>query len=169
MASPKIKRDKDYESGTVTYTSTKSGDSFTSRLADLPGVDQGMVDALPEMLRRLAVHGLNAKEGDSAASSGDVADVKATHDQLVAGEWSARGEGGGGPRVTLLAEGLAKVTGQDLETVVEKLEGMSDEEKKALRKHAQVKAACAEITAARAKERAKAAKKGAAEEAPLDF
>lgn len=163
MAKQRIKREKDFASGEVNFTVIETGDNFKVNVNDLP----------EDIKTSLLVHGVNAKVGDAAADPKVDAMVamKATWDQLKEGVWAARSSGDGTGRTTVLAEALQRVTEQDLEAVQAKLAEMSDEEKKDLRSHAQVKSAIADIKAEKAKAAAKAAAKdvGKEEEGELNF
>lgn len=120
----------------------------------------------PDVIMRLAIHGASQKIGDSFAGAaseenplayakGRVADVMK---QLQNAEW--RVTVAGGPRATLLARALARITGEDLEDCIEVVENLEDEQKKALRKDPRIKQASADIKledAQKAKERAAAA------------
>ncbi len=163
MPQKRINRKKDYETGVVTFTVMESGEELVCEVEKVfPGYGK-----MTSIAQHLAVHAVNAKVGDSAAdpnSGSSLAAMTTTWDQLVSGEWSARGEGGsGGARVTVLAEAIAKIKGLDVAEVAAKLAEYDDETKKGLRKNAKVKAAIAEIQATRTKAKAKAAAKAAAE------
>jgi hypothetical protein len=115
------------------------GSSASVNLADLP----------PDVVTRLAVHGLSQKVGDSYASAGKAENplgyakeaVKETIEQLIAGLWRVTA-GPGEPRVTQLARAVARAFGITEEAAVatftDKEESMSEEEYKAFVK--QVKA-----------------------------
>lgn len=125
-------------------------------------VEVGLADLSPEMVERLALHGLSQKLGDSySGSGGDVMLAQglceATKDALLKGDWSQRGEGDGG----MLADALAELTGQDLTTVRAKVAELSKEQKEGLKKRKDVKAVMARIKAERL------AKQVGDEEAPL--
>lgn len=113
-----------------------------------------ILDLPDEMIQRLALHGLSQKVGDSYAANEGMADAhskaEAVWDSLKANQWNAGRTGGGGD----LTEALMNVTGQDRETVSTKLAGMGADEKKAIRKNAQVAAELARIKAERAAQRA---------------
>ena len=91
----------------------------------------------------LMMHGASQKIGDSYSGEKDVsvARTKAqkTIDNLVAGEWKAQREGGGGGRISDLAKALAAVAGVELEQAVEKIMEMDKEAKKELRAHPKIK------------------------------
>ena len=154
MAKRRINRTVDFEKQTVTFGVVGTDNTLVVGVADLT----------PEMVTRAILHGLNGKVGDSAADpeTDALASMQTVWDNIKAGNWNVRGGGGGGPRVTVLAEALAQVTGQELDAVVDKLEGMSAEERREIpKKYAKVKGAMDAIKAARATEKAKASGKAA--------
>ena len=105
-----------------------------------------------ETLTRLAVHGMSQKLGDSFAGAANEADplkfaeesIDAVWKQLQSGEWRATG-GAGGPKASMLAKALSRVMGRDLEECIEVVDGMTDEDKKKLRKDPRIKQASADI------------------------
>lgn len=125
-----------------------------------------------EMKFNRLVHGVSQTVGDSYAGAGKEPNPNAaarqfadeTVKQLLAG--ILRASSGGGPRITDLAVAYAKVSGETIEAAIELVEGLNDEESKALRAKPRIKAALLAITAQRAAEKAAAAAKAAeAEEA----
>ncbi len=75
---------------------------------------------------------------------------------LTEGNWSARSGGGGGARISQLAEALSRASdGETVETCVETLSAMTDEEKAAVKKHPAVQAAIVEIKLEKAQAEAK--------------
>jgi len=110
----------------------------------------------PEVTRRLALHGLSQKIGDSYAGAESVEDAYEVASEVAVmlrdGKWTERTAGE--PRTSALSEALAKVAGQTIEASKAVVDAMNDEQRKALRNHPQVKVAMAEIRAE--KERAKA-------------
>lgn len=164
MAKQRIKREKNFDTGHVKFTVIETGADFEINVNDLP----------EDIKTSLLVHGVNAKVGDSAADPkvDAMEAMQGTWEQLKSGVWAARSSGDGSARITILAEALQKVTGQELEAVQAKLADMSDEEKKDLRLHGQVKSAIADIKAEKAKAAAKSAAKDAKagdEEDELNF
>lgn len=161
MAKKRINREKDFDKGTVKFTVQETGEELTCSVGEVP----------KEIVQHLLVHAINAKIGDAAADPKQNAMEAMTGvwDQLKSGEWNARSGGGGATRTTVLAEAVSKVTGRDLEEVKIMLAEKSDDEKKELRQHAQVKAAMSAIQAERAKVKAKAEAKEAADAAPLEL
>lgn len=130
---------------------------------------------------RLIVHAISQKVGDSYAGAGDADDpvafsksaISETIAQLLAGEWRVSA-GAAGPRATLLARALARVTGKTVEEAMSVLENLDDAgdagkaKVKAIRAMDAVKAATAAIKledqkAAQAKLEAQAAKGGNAD------
>ena len=113
-----------------------------------------------EMKIRLALHGFSQKGGDSYAGAGDESDpvayakeaVKDTIAQVYANDW--RVTAAGGPRVSDLATALSQISGKTLDECIEKVSAMTDETKKAARKHPAVAAKLAEISARKASEKA---------------
>lgn len=160
----RIKRVKDNENGTVTFTVLESGQELVASVSEFS----------PEIVQALAVHGMNAKIGDAAASK-EVDAFEAMNGvvaQLKSGEFNARSGGEGGTKTTQLAQALAVVTETSMEDVQAKLAEMSDEQKKELKAHPQIKAAVEKIKADKAKEAAKkaaAAAKDSADDTPLNF
>jgi hypothetical protein len=134
-------------------------------------------DLIPEDVRaeflgtaagRQFIHGGSQKVGDSyaGASQSDNAleyakvAVRETIAQLYAGDW--RATSASGPRVSDLARALARVTGKTVEAAHAFVEGLDDEQKKAWRAKAKVKAMLATIAAEKAAERASKLAKAAA-------
>ena len=138
------------------------GTPLTVLLADLPD----------EMVGHLALHGLSQKLGDSYSGEQDIASARAlasaVADCLKEGNWKAVREGGGGGRISDLAQALANVTGQSLEDCVTKLADMEKDQKSGLRKHAKIKAELAKIAAERAEAAAKKAEEGESDDSILE-
>ena len=102
----------------------------------------------PEMIERLALHGLSQKLGDSTSSFSKAEDfhgafgaMQTTADNLLAGVWSSRGGSGTSDLVAALAE-LQDLDVDDVQTAVD---AMDDEQLAQVRKHPQVKLKIAEI------------------------
>ena len=149
----------------VAKTVGESSVTFEFATGETVEVNPGEFPA--EIQRQLMLHGVSQKLGDSY--SGEDADkchsiFAGVLKNLQEGNWTARSGGGGSPRISQLAEALSRATNQPVEACVEKLAAMDDETKKAVRNHAQVKAALAEIKL----EKAQADAKAAAEEAGGD-
>lgn len=144
---------------TINFT---DGTPLTVNLSDLPD----------EMLTHLALHGLSQKLGDSYSGEQDVAAARAlataVFDRLKEGNWKAVREGGGGGRISDLAQALANVTGQSLEDCVTKLADMEKDQKAGLRKHAKIKAELAKIAAERAQAAADKAASGESDDSVLE-
>lgn len=114
----------------------------------------------PEMVTRLAVHGLSQKVGDAASGFAKERDflgafgaMNAVWDNLQAGLWASRSGGGTSDLVAAIAK-LQKVSLEDAQAAVDKAD---EEQVKALKKHPAIKEAIAKIAAERAKEAAKGA------------
>lgn len=113
----------------------------------------------PEMLERLALHGLSQKIGDAAASfskdrdfHGAFGAMQQVEDNLRNGLWSSRAGGGTSDLVSVLAE----MQGCELEAAQAAVDKMNDEQLAAVKKHPAVKKAIADLVAKRAAEAAKA-------------
>jgi hypothetical protein len=123
-------------------------------------------DFTPEIQAQLTLHGASQKLGDSY--SGEDADkchavFVGVLKNLTEGNWSARSGGGGAPRVSQLAEALARETGKTVEECVEKLSGLDDDKKKAVRAHPAIQARLAEIKLEKAQAQAEQMKKDLAD------
>jgi hypothetical protein len=123
------------------------------------------VSTLDESIQtNLMIHGALQKIGDSyAGAAGDydfaLAGAKKVIDNLLAGEWKSAREGGGEskPRVTELAEAVARIKGMELSKAVEVISGLTDEQRKALRAKDKVKAVIAQIRFEKAAKKAEEA------------
>ncbi len=114
-----------------------------------------------EIQTNLMIHGALQKIGDSyAGAAGDydfaIAAAKKVIDNLLAGEWKSGREGGGEskPRVTELAEAVARIKGMELAQAVEVISGLSDDQRKALRAKDKVKSVIAQIRYEKASKKA---------------
>jgi len=122
-----------------------------------------------ETISRLAMHGLSQKLGDSYAGADateSFARAEGVAKDLQEGNWSTR-VAASGPRTTQLAEALAAATGKTVDEAAAKLETLDDDEKKALRSHAQIKVELARIKAEKATLAAQKAAEEATGAAPL--
>lgn len=102
----------------------------------------------------LRCHGGSQKIGDSFAGvkgnyAEGIANAQAVIDQLYAGEWTADREGGA-PRLAELAEAIARIKGTDLEKTKAAVEKATDDQRKAWRSNAKVKATIAALRAEKA-------------------
>lgn len=160
MSKKRIDRKVNVESGAVTFTVLDTGKVLAANISDFP-------DAI---VRRLVLHGINAKVGDSAANP-DVDAYEAlssTLEQLKAGTWNVKGAGGAS-RVTILAEAIARVKNKSTEEVMETFdaqeEALSEEGFKAwkakLAKNPKVAAVMLDIKNERLAEQRKSAKAAA--------
>lgn len=128
------------------------------------------LDSIPEEVQKhLMLHGLSQKVGDSYAGMDTVEEcletASAMFERLVKGEWTAARQSSGTPKTSQLFEALVRcMPNKSAEEIQTLLENMDDEKKKALKKHAQVAAAIAEIQAERAAEKAKKAAEAAQED-----
>ena len=116
----------------------------------------GMDEFNISIIRRLALHGLSQKIGDSYAGDESVREAfdsaNETLNDLLKGEWSTRTPGE--PKIGLLIDGLFRVRqvkdpAITIERVRAVVEAMDAEKKKALRANPQIKSAMADIQAER--------------------
>lgn len=111
-----------------------------------------------DMKTALLVHGGKQKIVDSFSGVKELAACRdrsaGVWEALTAGKWTTRVAGEGGPRITLLAEAIAKVQGLSVEDAREKIELLDEDTRKAVRAHPQIKAAMADIKAERARVKA---------------
>ena len=100
-------------------------------------------DVVDNIRTQLAGHGVLQKVGDSYAGAETVEEAIAAAqrviEQLLAGEWRQAREGGGAPRVTMLAEALSRVMKArnrdvSIEEAREVIADMDDDTKAAVRK-----------------------------------
>lgn len=110
-----------------------------------------------EMKKQLMLHGASQKIGDSFAGvKGNfvegVQNAQDTIDQLYAGVWKADREGDARPRLAELAAAIARIKNVPLEAAAAAVEKGTDEQRKAWRSNAKVKAVIAQIRAEKAAE-----------------
>lgn len=128
-------------------------------------------DDLPaEIQRRLTVHGLLQKGGDSYAGvKGNVAEAKANLaailEQLKSGAWKGE-RGDAGPRLGELAEAIARIKSVPVEKAREAVEKATDEQRKDWRSNAKVKSVIATL---RAEAAAKALEAAGEQELTVDI
>lgn len=127
------------ESGVrIQFENGKTLEAELSKLSDL-------------MIRRLAVHGLSQKLGDSysgAESIGEaVKSATAVWTTIQNDRWSEGRSSDGG----ILAEAIARIKGISVDKVAETLADLDDDQKAGLRKNAKVKAMIDLIKGERAK------------------
>ncbi len=129
---------EDHSGVTITFT---NGETLTANL----------IDYSPDIIKRLALHGLSQKAGDSYSGEQDltvaVAKARNVHENLVAGNWS---ETRSSSAISDLAHALSSITQQPLENCVEKLQSMDDKKTKLLRAHKKIKIELQRIKLARA-------------------
>lgn len=132
-----------------------SGVDFVENDKVLLSVD--VKDLSKEILQNLALHGISQKVGDSyvGCKSTEEAMEKAAAvvERLKQGNWNAV-RTASSPRATQLAEALAEAYDKTVEEAITALSKLTDEQKKAVRKDARVKAALESIKARKAAERA---------------
>ena len=105
---------------------------------------------------KLALHGISQKVGDSYAGAESIQEARMAAESvwrnLTNGLWAVKAAKGG-----KIVEALHRATGKPFETCLEKFLLMTEEAKKGLRKHPDIKRALAEIEAERAAAMADAA------------
>lgn len=149
MEDAKVKfceKEYDVDSGVASFT-FGNGEALELNVEELPADTQ----------KTLMLHGLIQKVGDSfAGAKGDFAAALEAAarviEQLKEGKWTA-GKGAGGeakPRVTELAEAIARLKGIPVAQAIELVAAADDEKRKTLRGNARVKAAIAQIRAEKA-------------------
>jgi hypothetical protein len=144
------------EEGTVTF----SFEDGSSQVFDLSKAEN--------VLRNLALHGASQKIGDSYAGAGDESDPLAYAKAAVAdmigrlysGDWR-QAASGGAKRASLLVLAFAEASGRTVDEATEVVEGLGDDEKKALNAKPKIKAIIARIKAERAAAAAEKAAKAA--------
>lgn len=112
------------------------------------------ISQLPEsMVTQLALHGLSQKVGDSAAGfsksgdySGAFGAMQQVVDNLYAGQWSTRGQGGG---ISDLVQAIAELRNVELDQAQAAVDGMDEEQLKRVTSHPAIKAKVADIKAMR--------------------
>lgn len=115
---------------------------------------EARISELPESMRlQLALHGLSQKVGDAAAGfskagdySGAFGAMQQVVDNLYAGQWSTRGQGGG---ISDLVQAIAELRGVELDAAQAAIDAMDEEQIKRVTSHPQVKAKVADIKAMR--------------------
>ena len=139
--------DKDYDLDTgVVYFSFGNGKTLE--------FDSNRVSE--EIRKTLLLHGASQKIGDSfAGAKGNfqlgLQSAQDVIEQLYAGAWSAgRGEGEARPRLAELAEAISRIKAVVLDRAAAAVEKASDEQRKAWRLNAKVKAVIAQIRAEKA-------------------
>lgn len=114
------------------------------------------LDSLPDhIVKRLALHGLSQKVGDSYASAESVHEAqvaaRGVWDNLRGGVWAVKASRGG-----KMVEALARATGKPVDECLAAYQAMDKNAVAALRKHPDIKRALAEIDLERAKAQASA-------------
>jgi hypothetical protein len=120
----------------------------------------GLEGLAPEIVERLAIHGLSQKIGDAAADFskerdflGAFTSMGKVWENLQAGLWASKGGGG----TSDLVAAIAKIKGVSLEEAQAAVGKANEEQLATLKKHPAIKEAIAKIQAMRAKEAAKGA------------
>ncbi len=138
----------------ATKTKTANGVTFEFENEEVVEVDLGSFDQ--DMIVQFAIHGMTQKLGDSYASSLTVSEaVEKFYDvlrNLEAGHWNSQRSASGG----IWVEAIARATGKELTECQEMWTSKDDAGKKAIKAHAKIKLAKAEITIEREQAKAKA-------------
>lgn len=152
------KREVDLDNNTVSFVFGDDGEDVVVDPTEFP----------EEIQKRLVLHGMSQKGGDSFAGvKGNFqlarANLREVIDELRQGNW--RSSGDERPRLGELAEAISRIKGIDLEKVKTAVEAASDEQRKNWRSNAAVKAEIAKI---RAENAAKALEKAGVQELTID-
>jgi hypothetical protein len=148
MANPKCSKDIREDLSGIDFTFAH-GEVITVNLADLP----------ENIVTNLVLHGISQKVGDSYAGckTPEEAHEKAATlvERLNAGDWkTVRASGGGAKRSSMLLEAMVAATGKDEDECRAVLDGMDEDQQKALKDHPAIKAQMASIRAKRQAEKA---------------
>ena len=115
-------------------------------------VEVGLDDLKPEIVTRLALHGLSQKLGDSAASfskeenfHGAFGAMQGTADNLLHGVWAAKGSGG----TSDLAQAIAELQDVEIEEAEAAIARMDEDTLKGFKSHPEIKLQIADIQKAR--------------------
>lgn len=154
------------EKETISFSLSDFPEEIVQRAA-LYGLSKKMVDSVAGEKARIAkdrgVDTRDISDSDAEYISAMVSGIKDTLEQLKSGEWTAaRGEGEAKPRVTELAEAIARVKGMPISDAVILVRKVGEEDKEKLsrwRKHPQIQLAIAQIRKEKAAARLEAALK----------
>lgn len=157
------------ENGTVTFN-FEDGETVTVSASDFP----------ESVVQNLVVYGLSQKLGDAYSGEKDPSTARAIvevlTDRMKQGEFNKQREGGGGgSRVSQLAEALSRETGKELDVCVSKVAELKaqstedDDKVAALRKNPRIKMHLETIKAEKAQLKQKELEKEAAEAAPINL
>ena len=115
-------------------------------------VELGLDELKPEIVTRLALHGLAQKLGDSTANfskeenfHGAFGAMQGTADNLLAGVWAAKGGSG----TSDLAQAIAELQGVEIEEAEAAIAKMDEDTLKVFKSHPEIKLKIAEIQKAR--------------------
>lgn len=162
MAStPKCSKDIREDLSGIDFTFAH-GAVITIDLADLP----------ESIVTQFVLHGISQKVGDSYAGckTPEEAHEKAAAlvERVKAGDWKTVRASGGSKRSSMLLEAMVLATGQSEDECRTVLDGMDEDQQKALKDHPAIKAQMAVIRAKRAAEKAAEATAEAGD-TPLTF
>ena len=115
-------------------------------------VELGLDELKPEIVERLALHGLSQKLGDSAANfskeenfHGAFGAMQGTADNLLQGIWAAKG----GTGTSDLAQAIAELQDVEIEEAEAAIARMDEDTLKIFKTHPEIKLKIAEIQKAR--------------------
>ena len=115
-------------------------------------VELGLDELKPEIVTRLALHGLSQKLGDSAANfskeenfHGAFGAMQGTADNLLQGVWAAKGGSG----TSDLAQAIAELQDLEIEKAEAAIARMDEDTLKVFKSHPEIKLKIAEIQKAR--------------------
>ena len=115
-------------------------------------VELGLDELKPEIVERLALHGLSQKIGDSAANfskeenfHGAFGAMQGTADNLLQGIWAAKGGSG----TSDLAQAIAELQDVEIEEAEAAIARMDEDTLKIFKSHPEIKLKIAEIQKAR--------------------
>ena len=120
-------------------------------LANGVAVELGLDELKPDIVTRLALHGLSQKLGDAAASfskednfHGAFGAMQQTADNLLQGSWASRSGG-----TSDLAQAIAELQDVEIEEAEAAIARMDEETLKEFKNHPEIKLKLAEIQKAR--------------------
>lgn len=127
-----------------------------------------------DMRKQLMLHGISQKVGDSFAGvRGNfvegVGNAQDTVDQLLAGVWKAARDDDAKPRLAELAAAIARIKDVPLEQATAAVEKGTDDQRKAWRSNAKVKAVIAQLRAEKAAAALQEAEKAGEEKLDIAF
>ena len=145
----------------ATKSTTEDLTAVLIQFTDGETLNAQLADMSEDIQRRLALHGLSQKLGDSYSGEKDVAVARAKAEgvlkNLIEGDWKKASVGGGGG-ISDLVRALSELTGQSIEACTEVVSNLEKKDKAELRKDARIAEILARYSAERAAAKAEAAK-----------